>query len=229
MRVLILTFGALAMLTAPALGAGDTEPPTTATVPDGIPGENGWFRSDVEVRLVCTDNLQCGSTQYSVDGSVFAAYGDPFPVSGEGIHTVLASSQDTTGNIEPVTTLEVRIDHTLPSASLDDPAAGSVSVNDMVLPLPALPVTLIVGDKTVLASMSDALSGAGRVEFVVDGVVRANDAESPFAWLWPSSEESLGGHTLQINAYDIAGNVVSQGLEVIVVPTTAEGLQATLD
>ena len=209
--------------------ANDQTPPTTTIAPDGIRGANGWFWSDVEVRLGCTDNLQCDKTQYSTDGVQFTNYGTPFPVAGEGVHAVYAFSSDTTGNHEAVQTLLVKIDETAPTAALTDPVAGSVNVNDAALPLPvALPYTVVIGDKTVRADAADALSGVDRVDFYVDGALRGTASAAPYQWLWPASQERAGGHLVEIAAVDVAGHVTSQGLNVVTVPTTPDGILATV-
>lgn len=224
----LLLMGSLTALSPPA-AANDQTPPTTTISPDGIRGANGWFWSDVEVRLGCTDNLQCDKTQYSLDGVQFTNYATPFPVGGEGKHPVYAYSIDTTGNHEAVQTLLVKIDETAPTASMVEPAAGVAYVNDMAVPAPApLPYTVIAGDKTISASAADALSGVERVDFYVDGVLRASDSSAPYAWLWPASQESAGGHTVQVAAVDVAGHVTSATQDVVTVPTTVEGVQATL-
>lgn len=210
--------------------AVDTAPPVTTTVPDGIAGDNGWWRSDVLVALRCTDETGCSRTLFSVDGSTFADYAEPFAVRGDGIHSVRVSSTDRNGNIEPVAELLVKIDTVAPAGSLDRPAAGAAYALDQQAPLPvALPYTVAVGgDLTVLASAADGTSGVDRVAFFVDGALRATDREAPFAWAWPADEEPLGNHLLEVVAYDVAGNLVRDGLAVVTVPTTAEGARATI-
>ena len=225
-----LLLGALLLASMAGVATdADTIPPTTLVQPGGIEGNNGWFRSDVTVRLDCVDNVECLKTEFSVDGSDFEPYADPFPVAGDGIHVVLARSTDKSSNVEPTNTLLVKIDTVAPEATLDDPAAGNIYVQDQAIDLPVdLPVTLVVGDKTVRASASDATSGVERVEFFLDGALRSTDTEAPYEWLWNAGNDAAGGHALEVVGWDVAGNNLGDALHVVTLPTSPDGVQATL-
>ena len=220
---------ALLLSSGLALAGADQTPPTTTLQPGGIQGTNGWWRSTVDVRVVCTDNLQCDKSQYSLDGSNFVDYKLPFQVTGDGVHMVLAYSIDKNGNHEAVKTLLVKIDSVAPTGALVQPQPGTLSVNDMVAPLPvALPYTVIVGDKTLTSTGADATSGVGSVAYFIDGKLRDTATSAPYAWTWPAGKEAAGGHRIDIVVSDVAGNTVHSGLDVVTVPMTTEGLQATL-
>ncbi len=62
------------------------------------------------------------------------------------------------------------------------------------------------GTITLSASASDNV-GVSKVEFYVDGVLKGNDASSPFSMALDSTTLANGSHTLTAKAYDAAGNV----------------------
>lgn len=53
---------------------------------------------------------------------------------------------------------------------------------------------------TGLVTWNAAATGAQRVDFIVDGVVRATVAAAPFAWAWDTALESDGRHVLTARA-----------------------------
>ena len=226
-----LLMTATSTLAADCRSSSDCVPPVTTFTATGTKGENGWWRSDVVVTLVCTDdNSGCGSTQMSLDGSSFNAYNGPFAVGGDGLHFILAQSQDKNGNNENPEVLFLPIDSAAPRIAFASPTDGNAYVRDAQDPLdPALPATVVVGeDQQVTAALSDSLSGAGRVEFYVDGALRGA-ASTPFAVGWKAGDESLGPHTLTLRGFDVAGNSADATLKVLTVPTSTTGAKATAD
>jgi hypothetical protein len=97
----------------------DTVSPVTTLSAEGR-GNSPWFRSDIEVTLVATDDkTDVASTIYSLDdGATWNLYTAPFTLSGEGEHTVLYRSTDKAGNTEDVKTVTLYIDLTAPEAKL---------------------------------------------------------------------------------------------------------------
>jgi hypothetical protein len=228
-----LMSASLTLIAGPGLAAdcrSNTEciPPVTTADIAGVAGENGWWRSDVVVTLACSDaGSGCGSTSYSLDGSSYNTYNGPFPVAGEGLHFIEAGSVDAAGNKESPELIVVRIDATTPGVAILRPVAGDLYVINVGDPLPvALPVTIAVDETTVEAGLDDALSGPGRIELYVDGALRGGST-APFSVLWEAGEESLGPHTVTVVGYDTAGNSASASLEVITLPTTQAGAEAT--
>src|SRR5262249_23281328 len=71
------------------------------------------------------------------------------------------------------------------------------------------------GVVTVSASASDNI-GVAKVEFYVDSVLRAVDLATPYQWDFDTSSASNGSHTLEVWAYDIAGNT---GRATLNIPT----------
>ncbi len=97
----------------------DTTPPVTALRSiAGIPGDNGWYRSDLMISVdavdVCSGVKEIRSV---VDGAPSATPGSTaaIRVEGDGTHGLTYGAVDNAGNIEPVHTVAVGIDKTPPS------------------------------------------------------------------------------------------------------------------
>ncbi|MBD8080024.1 family 43 glycosylhydrolase [Cellulosimicrobium arenosum] len=162
---------------------GDETAPTVALTALGSAGSDGWFRSDVRVRVDGTDDS---------GGRVVLATavddGEPVTtehvrttevaVTGDGEHTVVATATDRAGNVSGEESLDVRIDRVAPvSTGTLDPDA-----------------------RTVAVAATDATSGVVRVEYAIgtgewatyDGPVAAPDTNQ---------------HRVSFRAVDAAGNV----------------------
>lgn len=95
----------------------DATPPAIEFQYAPAPNTLGWFRSAVVVTLVPTDALSgVATTRWELDGQA-PVTGTLFTVSGDGTHTVLASSIDQAGNVGQETVL-IKIDTHAPSARL---------------------------------------------------------------------------------------------------------------
>lgn len=94
-----------------------TVPVTSADVA-GTEGQNGWYMSDVTVKLTADDNASgISKTEYSMDnGETYLEYNDQFTLSKEGASEVLYRSIDKAGNVEENKKLEVKIDKTAPES-----------------------------------------------------------------------------------------------------------------
>src|SRR5207249_3393794 len=55
-----------------------------------------------------------------------------------------------------------------------------------------------------------------RVEFVVDGAVRATAAAAPYAWDWDTTQDAPGTHALVVRAIGVDGSVAEKPLSVTV-------------
>ncbi|HTL98441.1 MAG TPA: Ig-like domain-containing protein, partial [Holophagaceae bacterium] len=49
-------------------------------------------------------------------------------------------------------------------------------------------------------------TGIGKIQFFVDGVIRASDATAPYSTFFNSTVLTNGSHTMTVRAFDIAGN-----------------------
>ncbi len=109
----------------------DATPPVTTAKLSGTAGTNGWFvASPVTVTLSATDTGggSVAHTYYRIDGGSGQTYTAPFPVSGDGQHTVTFYSVDTNGNQEATEQVAVNID-TAPPTTTDSVTTGYVTLN----------------------------------------------------------------------------------------------------
>lgn len=146
----------------------------------------------------------------------------------DGDHALRLEGQDGQG-ARAAHEVRVRLDNTPPTVALTSPADGSVHVGATRLP-GAAGLTVAAGRVPVRAAASDPQPGSGvaRVEFRVDGALRAADTAAPYEWVWPAEDEALGRHVVEARAVDRVGNARSASVVVdLAVPTTVRGLLAT--
>jgi N-acetyl-anhydromuramyl-L-alanine amidase AmpD len=62
----------------------------------------------------------------------------------------------------------------------------------------------------------DTGGSVSRVEFVVDGKVRATVSVAPYAWDWDTAQETSGTHVLTVRALGVDGTAAEQSLSVTV-------------
>jgi len=177
-------------------GVADVTLPTVATVltPATPNGENGWYTSNVTVRLNATDNGTVSSRQYSTNGgttwTTVSANNPTFTVSTEGTTTVLYRATDNGGNVSVVGELIIKIDKSDPTVSFDGATAGGEVGN--------------AGDVSWTAA--DGVSGIQSVTATLDGTaVPADQAVE----LW---RLTLGPHTVVATAEDNAGRTTASTL-----------------
>jgi Chitobiase/beta-hexosaminidase C-terminal domain/Bacterial Ig domain/Bacterial Ig-like domain (group 3) len=186
----------------------DTTLPTTS---DDAPG--GWRNSAVTVTLTPGDALSgVASTQYRIDGGAFqsgVSVGVPAPADGsnDGIHVLEYRSTDNAGNTEPLHSVNVKIDATLPTGSVTAPSEAQ-HVNGVV------PVT---------AAAADGGSGVASVEFLVrpngagSFATISTDTTAPYQASWDSSSAAEGNAELKVVVRDAATNVLTSAVRSVVV------------
>jgi hypothetical protein len=93
-----------------------TAPTSFATVSPAVPdGSNGWYKSDVTVSLaVYQDVSGLAKTEYRVNDGAWMNYTGSIPAFGEGNYKFDYRSTDQAGNIEPIRTIEFKVDKTAP-------------------------------------------------------------------------------------------------------------------
>lgn len=192
-------------------GVADVTLPTVAAVltPATPNGENGWYTSNVTVRLNATDNGTVSSRQYSTNGgttwTTVNANNPTFTVSTEGTTTVLYRATDNGGNVSVVGQLVIKIDKSDPTVSFDGATAGGEVGN--------------AGDVSWTAA--DAISGIQSVTATLDGTaVPADQAVE----LW---RLTLGTHTVVVTAEDNAGRTTASTLTFTTTTSLAELTELT--
>lgn len=204
----------------------DTLPPTTTLALDGLPGDDGWWRSGVQATLEAADACGPAIPRYALDGGPWTD-GDAVAIAGDGAHALRYASTDPAGNAESPRAEALRLDATPPTVALLDPRPGYLALLDMDVRLHGSQESIVLGPKTVRADPADATSGVARVTFAVDGAPRATASAAPWAWTWPAGREAAGWHTVEARARDAAGNEAAAALRVLTLPTTLAGLAGT--
>ena len=91
-------------------------------------------------------------------------------------------------------------DTTAPTTSITSPSSGA-TVN---------------GTVNITANATDA-SGVSMVQFLVDGSILATDSTAAYAASWDTTKVTDGSHSLQVRAYDIAGNMATSAAVTVTV------------
>jgi PKD repeat protein len=99
-------------------------------------------------------------------------------------------------------------DGTPPTINITSPVSGSS----------------ILGNISVRVSASDNVA-VSKVELYVDGALKATSTVAPFTTKWNTKGVAIGQHTLQMKAYDAAGNkALSSSRAVIIAETVSRSL-----
>jgi len=168
----------------------DLTPPSLTPSISGTMGANGWYVSNVVVDADATDNLS-GISSILVSDNGSAA--NPVPVTlTSGTHTLVITAQDVAGNSRS-TTLNLTIDTDGPIITSSITGTGGNN-------------NWYVSDVDVTATVSDIVSGmTGTLDVSVDGGAWTTDLPVHF---------SEGEHTVDLRAYDEAGNESTKTLTI---------------
>ncbi|WP_226642998.1 DUF4350 domain-containing protein [Mesobacillus subterraneus] len=103
-----------------------TAPETTAAVnPEAPTGKNGWYTSNVVVKLDAQDDKSgVATTQYRFSGEEnWREYTTPIELNEDGEYTIEFHSEDVRGNDEETKSIDIKIDKTAPelTVSVDKP------------------------------------------------------------------------------------------------------------
>jgi hypothetical protein len=94
-----------------------------------------------------------------------------------------------------------------------------VVVANNVIAAAQVAASSLVDGQTVTGTqhwLVEAGGGVARVEFVVDGTVRATAAAAPYTWDWDTMQDALGTHALVARAVGADGSVAEKSLSVSV-------------
>jgi predicted alpha-1,2-mannosidase len=141
---------------------------------------SGWYVNPT-VTLSGTDEASgVDRSEYRLDGAqTWTAYGGPFPVTGDGGHTLEYRSVDLAGNVEATKTLTFKVDATKPAITLTKPTDGAIYLLNAAV--------------NAAYSCNDSRSGVDTCRGSV-----ANGAAL--------DTSSVGFHDFTVRASDVAGN-----------------------
>ncbi len=186
----------------------DKAPPETtrSLTPYSPNGKNGWYTTNVQVMLSVSDGISgINGTWYRLDDAAWQRYMGLLTLQDEGSHIFEYFSQDIAGNNETPKQVQIKIDTTQPSVSINKPKEKTLYVLDReIIQLPLH--TVILGKITIEPQASDTGSGIEKIEFFVDGELQYTDIIPPHEWEYDEPAILLHRHTLQLKAYDAAGN-----------------------
>jgi hypothetical protein len=185
----------------------DTQPPALSFA---TPGNGGAVSGTTTVQIAASDNVGVVLVTLAIDGASAASWsGGPYTYSWNtkllpnGTHTLSATAKDSAGNTSTatiqVTVSNPVVDATPPTVSIVSPKSGSIASSNSTI---------------VQASVYDNV-GVVKVDLYVDGALTATSTSAPFSTRW-NTKKMKGTHTLQLKAYDAAGNM---GVSAVVTVT----------
>ena len=176
----------------------DTIPPVTMHNPIQGSGSYGWYVTDVDMELICSDSSPSSgfkATYYRVDDGLWTAYTGVFTISDNGVHTITYYSVDNAGNQEAPKTITLKIDQEYPTSTVQD-----------------LPECINTLTFEIYYSASDSVSGIAGVELWFKAL--GNMTFEPYGasgTIFTSSPISFvtltdGDYEFYTCAIDVAGN-----------------------
>jgi hypothetical protein len=150
---------------------------------NGTMGNNGWYRSCVNVTFVNLDSVD--ALFYQLDGGVFIEYSEPFEMCQNGNHVLSWYWVDEGNQSEEFSTM-LKIDRTLPILQLSTQRISSSAIK-------------------IIANTTDEISGIHQVEFIVDGVSSDVVSTPPYE----GYISGIGIHWVKAISSDNAGNSVN--------------------
>src|SRR5262249_29205874 len=128
-------------------------------------------------------------------------------------------AEDPVGNKSPVSSAQIKVDHTAPSLTL----SGTLTAEKVNPRLPSYTLTAKAADGTEAAPQS----GISEEKVEVDGKVVASEAPkcatkncpAEIKWTLEASKYSAGEHTAKITATDAVGLTSSKELKFSLIPS----------
>ena len=187
--------------------APDTQPPSVSF---SWPASGAILSGVVSVQVSAVDDAGVSSVSLAVAGATLGtASTAPYTFTWDttkyanGAYTLTATARDLAAN-QSQASISVTVSNTkdtvAPAVWITSPAAGAT----------------VAGNIAVSVTATDNV-GVVKAELCVDGSTVGTSATAPFSIRWNAKKQGKGTHTLQVKAYDTAGNVgVSQSVTVVV-------------
>nr|WP_250546408.1 Ig-like domain-containing protein [Geobacter sulfurreducens] len=174
----------------------DTQLPVAAIA---APSAGVTVSGTVQVSASATDNVGVSRVEFFENGTLRAAvnaapysYNWDTKATPNGNCTISAKAYDSANNVgqSAAVTVTVNNDLTAPAVALSAPANNAT----------------VSGTVAVNATATDSV-GVSKVEFYVNGVLKATDTTNAYSYSWDTKTVANGSYTLTAKAYDTAGNV----------------------
>ena len=175
---------------------------TAPVVSMTAPTNNATVSGTTVLTATASDNVGVSKVEFYRSGVLLTATNvAPYKYSwnttsvANGSYTLVAKAYDNSANVAQsanvtVTVNNIVADTTAPTVSVTAPANNAT----------------VSGTVAVTASASDN-TGVSKVEFYVNGALKATDTASPFSYSWNTTTGANGSYSITTKAYDAAGNV----------------------
>jgi hypothetical protein len=170
----------------------DTEPPTTSASLSGTFGENNWFTSSATISLQSTDNYSVNYTNWRINNETWKPYTSSLSISAEGTNIFEFYSVDKAGNEETTQSVSIKIDKTVPTASVLINNGDTYSSTTLVI---------------LSLNYSDAASGVSKVRYSNDGIWDTEAWENPAINKYWNLTSGDGKKTVYYQTEDYAGKL----------------------
>jgi len=202
---------------------------TPPTVKISTPSGGEIYTTNVTIRWNASDNYDSkdalkvtlkysndnGSTWHIIASNIENDGTYTWNVSGlaDGSHYMIKISvSDTSGNTGTDMSQKFTVDHEAPSLEITKPVAAKLYIFDRaIMPLFGNKA-VIIGRITITVTATDDVSGIDKVQFYIDGELKAELNSTPYEWQW--NEMAIGSHVITVKAYDNAGNKAEKEIGV---------------
>ncbi|MCH8907525.1 MAG: hypothetical protein IH840_10585 [Candidatus Heimdallarchaeota archaeon] len=183
---------------------------TNPSVSISSPSNGATVSGTTTISVSASDNVGVSYTRYRIDGGTWTTdstspYSWSWDTTGvsNGDHTILVEAYDAAGNFAS-TSLSVTVNNVVadginPSVSISSPLNGAT----------------VSGTTSISVSASDNV-GVSYTRYRIDSGTWTTDSTSPYSWSWDTTGVSNGAHTINVEAYDAAGNFASTSLSIMV-------------
>lgn len=191
-------------------------PPTTTSSLSGTLGQNGWYLSNVEVKLTATDTGGSGVKEIHYilngEGAVVSGSTVTFTISKEGTNTLEYWAVDNIGNVESPHAEEIKIDKEPPVSTLTIGSPNWVSTDGTF--------TYVTSDTPFTLTASDDISSVDTTYYRID-----TGSWIIYAGPFTLTSCSPGLHVLEFHSVDKAGNTETVGClsANLIQPISADG------
>jgi outer membrane protein assembly factor BamB len=174
---------------------------------------NGPYTGMAGHPVQLTGNIYGGIPPYTYhwgfgDGQISDKQNPTHNYTIKGNYTATFTVTDSKGNTSS-DTAPVTITYAPPSITITKPENAFYIFNIKTIPLPH---PVLIGPITINVDAKQEPLGINRVEFFIDGELKATDTEAPYQWTW--NTPAFFKHTIRVIAYDASGKSTSISIGV---------------